>query len=322
MKTVHSRLQKKLLFWFEENKRSFPWRQSKNPYEIWISEVMLQQTTSRSVLPYYKKFIEKFPSVSSLARASEKEVFSMWSGLGYYKRAQNLLLAAKELEKKKRFPNTYQELLDLPGFGPYTSRAVSSIAFEESVGVVDGNVIRFLSRFHGLPLKSWLSSDKKKLQDLSDLWVKNQKSSIMNQALMEIGSLICKSHQPLCLLCPLVKSCQAQKQSLQQNLPLKKNRKKVEFWYWKVERIKKKSRWAFIKNKQLPFFKNYFIPPGVCKQIKQKPKRYDFSHCIMNYQIFIHIQKQTKKKYKSLQWFTKSQIKELNPSSLIKKILN
>ena len=283
---------------------------------------MLQQTTSKAVIPYYEKFLKQFPDISALARANKKELFSVWAGLGYYKRAENLLQAAKELNKKKKFPGAYKELLNLPGFGSYTARAVSSIAFEEATGVLDGNVIRFLSRFHGLALKHWQSSDKATLQSLSDLWVKNQKPSQINQALMEIGSTICRSKNPLCLLCPLIKSCQAWNKNLQGSLPLKKVRKPPEFWYWEAEKIKRGLKWAFVKNTQWPFLKGRFVFPGSCKKRKRKPKIYDFVHNIMHYQIFVRIQNKANNKQGSLYWLTKSQIKELNPSSLIEKILN
>ena len=322
MKSVNKNLQKKLLDWFEANERDLPWRQTKDPYAVWISEVMLQQTTSKAVIPYYKKFLKKFPNTSSLAKANQKELFSLWAGLGYYRRAENLILAAKELEKQKKFPKSYKELLKLPGFGPYTSRAVSSLAFEEPVGVLDGNVIRFLSRFYALPLKWWKAKGKSQLQTMSDLWVRNQKASRMNQALMELGSLICRSKNPLCLLCPLVKGCQAHKKGLKDSLPLKKAKRYTEFWHWEPERIQKNSSWAFIKNTKLPFLKGKFVFPGEVKKLNDKAENYDFIHNIMHYQIFITVQNKPVRQYTSLKWLTKSQIRESNPSSLIQKILD
>ena len=320
MKFINQSFQKKLLSWFEANKRDLPWRQTKDPYAIWVSEVMLQQTTSQAVIPYYQKFLKKFSNVSSLAQADKKELFSLWAGLGYYKRAENLIRAAKEIKKQKTFPKTYKELLKLPGFGPYISRAVSSLAFEEPTGVLDGNVIRFLSRFHALPLKWWKAIDKAQLQYLSDLWVKNQQASRMNQALMEMGSLICRSKNPLCLLCPLMPYCQSHKKGLTDKLPLKPAKKFTEFWHWEPEKIKKNSKWAFVKNTTLPFLKGRFIFPGEVKKLKNKAMNYDFVHSIMHYQIFISVQNKTKNQHSSLKWFTKSQIQELNPSSLIRKV--
>lgn len=318
---VETHLQNQLLIWFEKNKRKLPWRKTKNPYAIWISEVMLQQTTSKAVIPYYEKFLKKFPNISSLAEADKKTLFPVWAGLGYYKRAENLILSARELKKKKKFPRTYKELLKLPGFGPYTSRAVSSLAFEESVGVLDGNVIRFLSRFHGLSLKWWKTKERQSFQQISDSWVRNQKASQMNQALMEIGSLICRSQNPLCLLCPLVKECKAYKNHLQESLPLKKSPRPTEFWLWKPEKIQKNNKWAFVRNKNLPVLKGKWIFPGKARKLKSKAKSYNFTHSIMHYQIFVCIQKQAKKAPGSFHWMTQNQIQQFNPSSLIKKVL-
>ena len=346
IKKVSPAQQKKLLSWFEKNKRDLPWRKTKDPYKIWISEVLLQQTTSKAVIPYYKKMMAQFPHLPALARAKKEDLFLIWAGLGYYKRAESLLTAGKALKKMGAFPQTYKALLNLPGFGPYTARAVSSLAFEEPVGVLDGNVIRFLSRFYAIPFKWWEAKDKAKLQKLSNLWVKSQKASQMNQALMEIGALICLSKNPLCLLCPLSESCLARQKGLLKNLPLKKAKKPVEFWHYQPKKIKNGSQWAFAKNKSLPFLKGKWLFPGEAKKIKNKPEAYDFAHSIMNYQIFVTVQKtknlkkrnKNKPFFKTLEseknnisfpvlkkpwrWLGPSQITSLNPSSLIQKIFD
>jgi len=324
---VSPRLQKKLLAWYQNNKRELPWRQTKDPYEIWISEVMLQQTTSKAVIPYYKNFLKKFPKLSHLAKADKKEVFSVWAGLGYYRRAENLIKSAQAIHKKRAFPQSYKELLKLPGFGDYTSRSLSSLAFEEPVGVLDGNVIRFLSRFYNLPLEHWKTRERKKLQDLSSLWVQNQKASQMNQALMELGALICIKTKPLCLLCPLMKHCLAFKKSTQQNLPLKKEKKATEFWLYEAEKIPSKNKWAFVKNEQFPFLKGAWIFPGRSQKLTKKQsqkltKNCDFIHSIMNYKIFVKI-KENKAQSKPFgsKWLSFNEAQSLNPSSLLKKII-
>ena len=309
---------------------------------------MLQQTVSKTVIPYYNRFIKKFPTAASLAKASKKDLLPLWAGLGYYKRAESLMAAAAEISRRKQFPPSHRELLSFPGFGPYTARAVSSIAFQEPVGVLDGNVIRFLSRFHGLSLKWWTAPHRQKFQDLADLWVQEQNSSLMNQALMEIGSLICTSRNPLCALCPLGEnrresSCQARKNKSQSLLPLKRPKKTKEIWLYKPEKIKRSGKWAFVENKNaFPFLKGLPIFPGEAKKISAKPERPHFSHNIMNYQIFVAVQGAGKSASKSasrnknlakgrkktagakqerLTWLTERQIAERNPSSLIKKIL-
>ena len=315
-------LQKKLLDWFTKHKRELPWRKKKDPYSIWISEVMLQQTTSTAVIPYYQRFLRKFPTLSSLAKANKKQVFSLWAGLGYYRRAENLIHSAQIIHKKKSFPQTYKELLKLPGFGPYTSRAVSSLAFEEPVGVLDGNVIRFLSRFHGLAVLHWKAKEKEKLQKLSSNWVTNQKASQMNQALMEIGALICAAPTALCMLCPLREGCQAFQKGMQNKLPLKKKKKETEFWLYQAEKVSYKNKWAFIKNKRIPFLKGQWVFPGQTRKLKTGVKDYNFIHNIMNYKIFVNVKNKKSVLNKSqTQWFSQSDIQSLNPSSLIKKII-
>ncbi|MCZ0932045.1 MAG: A/G-specific adenine glycosylase, partial [Oligoflexia bacterium] len=212
-------------------------------------------------------------------------------------------------------------LLKLPGFGPYTARAVSSLAFEEPVGVLDGNVIRFLSRFYSLKIEHWKLKERAKLQKLSDAWVQNQKSSQINQALMELGALICASPKPLCLLCPVRASCKAFKKGAQEKLPLKKEKKATEFWHYQAERIKKHNKWAFVKNTTMPFLKGRMLFPGLSHKLNGKAQNYDFKHSIMNYQIFITIKTKLSQPRSVLNWYSPSEIKELNPSSLIKKIL-
>ena len=335
--------QKKLLKWFEREKRSLPWRETKDPYAIWISEVMLQQTTSKAVIPYYKKFLKTFPNVKSLAQTTEENIYPLWAGLGYYQRAKNLIQASKEIKKLGRFPSSYRELLKLPGFGPYTARAVSSLAFEESVGIVDGNVIRFLSRFHGLPVKWWTAQGKKHLQDLADQWIKNQKPSQINQALMEIGSLICSHPMPSCLLCPLRRSCIAVKNQSLSQLPLKRPKKIQEMFHWKPLVIKRKNQFAFIQNTTLPFLKGRLIFPGKLKKISSLPLHSHFKHSITHHKIYVTVQcanlKKTKenlkppskkevllasqiKPTKQIVWLDFKTIKEKNPSTLIQKALD
>lgn len=318
--TVPKRWQINLLNWFNKNKRTLPWRNTKNPYAIWISEVMLQQTTSKAVIPYYKKFMEKFPQLKNLAQAHKSEVFPLWAGLGYYRRAENLIQAAEQIYKKNKFPQSYKELLTLPGFGPYTARAVSSLAFQESVGVIDGNVIRFFSRFYGVPWKWWQTQDKKELQNRADAWVQGQNSRLMNQALMEIGSLICTPKKPLCLMCPLVKHCKSFKKKTQNHLPLKQSKKSFQIWHWKPRKIQQGYKWAFSTNQKLPFLKGKMMFPGSIQKLKNKPKKYDFSHTITHHQIFITIQKKSTSQNRDWEWLSQKEILAKNPSSLIKKV--
>lgn len=143
-----------LVAWYQKNKRVLPWRKDRNPYRIWISEVMLQQTTVAAVVPFYERFLERFPTVDDLAKASIEQVYEVWAGLGYYSRARNLHKAAQSIFEHG-FPQKAEQLIELSGFGPYTSRAVASLAFNEHVGVLDGNVIRVLTRRYGLDIPWW-----------------------------------------------------------------------------------------------------------------------------------------------------------------------
>ena len=289
MPSISKASKKALLEFFKSHGRPWPWRQTKDPYKIWISEVMLQQTTSKAVEPKYKQFLQAFPNLEALAKASSPKVLSHWSGLGYYQRAKHLLKSAKMFHREGKIPQSYKELLNYPGFGDYTARSVSSIAFGEPVGVLDGNVIRFLTRFHGLKISWWKAQEKRFLQGLSDCWVKGVSSGEMNQALMEMGSLICTSSTPSCLICPLRATCEAKEKGLAHALPLRVSKKKSEIWLWRVNLYKERRKWAFIRNQELPFFKNQWVFPGQAKKVFKKPQTHDLTHSIMHYKIYIQI---------------------------------
>lgn len=312
-----------LKFWYGENKRSLPWREQRDPYLIWISEVMLQQTTVQAVIPYFLRFREKFPSVSALANAPLEQVLENWAGLGYYSRARNLHRAAKALDLLPAFPRTATELIQLPGFGDYTSRAVSSIAFDEPVGVVDGNVIRILSRLMGQSFLWWQTSDKKKLQSLADEMVKGHQPSVINQAMMELGATICTPTSPACLLCPWMKICEARKSNKIDQLPVKRPRREEEIIALDMNLIFHKKELALMENESLPFLKNTLLPPIEFKRLKAKPKHYDFQHSITHYKIFVCLKRQQlKTKSKDYQWHPIENIAKINPSSLLQKALN
>ena len=214
----------KLFHWYLKNKRDLPWRKTKNPYKIWISEVILQQTKVKQGLPYYKKFIKKYSSLNELSLASEEEVLLLWQGLGYYKRAINLLESAKIIVKKNKgvFPNTFDDILKMKGVGDYTASAISSICYSEKEVVVDGNVFRFISRLFGIKkdikLKSTFIFFKKKLKSL----IENVNPGDFNQALMEFGALQCLPTNPLCDSCIFKSQCKAFKMRDIKSYPLKK----------------------------------------------------------------------------------------------------
>lgn len=206
---------RRLLEWYDEKARDLPWRRTRDPYRIWISEIMLQQTRVAAVIPYYHRFLERFPDVAALASAEEPEVLALWSGLGYYSRARNLLRAARMIHAAGRFPRTCDELRSLPGIGEYTAAAVASIAFGESRAAVDGNVRRVLSR---------VSCGAEDPAKLAEKLLDRQRPGDFNQALMELGATVCLSRSPQCDACPLARDCQARKQDRQAEFPVRRPR--------------------------------------------------------------------------------------------------
>lgn len=198
-----------LLAWFDRHQRDLPWRRTRDPYAIWLSEVMLQQTQVQTVIPYWQRFLERFPTVIDLAEAPQDDVLSLWRGLGYYSRARNLHLAAKAISQRGAFPQTAEELGKLPGFGRYTAGAVASIGFGEAAPIVDGNVARVFARLFLVEGAPGEREREKALWALAEQWVVGPRPGDWNQALMELGALICRPESPTCLLCPLRDQCGA-----------------------------------------------------------------------------------------------------------------
>lgn len=222
---------RKLRLWYQKNYRALPWRQTRDPYKIWVSEVMLQQTTVPAVIPYYRNWIVLFPNVEVLSRAPLQKVLKTWQGLGYYQRAKNLHKAAQMIVDKfaGQIPQKYEELKKLPGFGPYITAAVLSLAFDKPYPVIDANVRRVLMRITKMRRDTSASNDKILLEFLKPHFPQ-KKSGLFNQALMELGALVCRARNPLCLLCPLIEFCQAFKAGEQEIIPTPRKRtyKKID----------------------------------------------------------------------------------------------
>jgi A/G-specific adenine glycosylase len=199
--------------WYDRNKRLLPWRESSDPYAIWISEIMLQQTRVAAVIPYYERFLKRFPYAAALAQAPEEEVLTLWSGLGYYTRARNLQSAAHKIVELGSFPGTYAGIRELAGVGDYTAAAVASIAFGLPHAVIDGNVRRVIAR---------ITNGKEDIQRVADLLLDRKNPSRSNQALMELGAVICVPRDPHCVKCPIATHCEAQKLGTQKELPAKR----------------------------------------------------------------------------------------------------
>ncbi|MBL7702445.1 MAG: A/G-specific adenine glycosylase [Ferruginibacter sp.] len=230
---------KQLLQWNKkDNKRIMPWKGEKDPYKIWLSEIILQQTRVEQGWAYYNRFVSAFPNVKKLAKAADEKVFKLWEGLGYYTRCKNLIATAKFIanEKQGKFPDTYEEIQNLKGIGPYTAAAISSFAFNLPCAVVDGNVFRVLSRFFGIDTPIDSTVGKKLFTDLAEEILDKKQPGIYNQAIMDFGAIVCKPQNPLCSTCPLKTQCAALLQGKAHVLPVKTGKiiKKQRWFYYLV----------------------------------------------------------------------------------------
>ena len=265
----------KLIKWYNVNKRDLPWRKTNDPYKIWISEIVLQQTRVDQGLPYYLNFIKEFPKVQNLANASENKVLKLWQGLGYYSRARNLHFSSKLIsnELKGKFPDNYDDLLKLKGIGEYTASAIASFAFNEKKAVLDGNVFRLLSRYFGILTPIDTSKGKKLFNSLAYNNLPKSNYGIYNQSIMEFGAIQCKPSSPDCSICPLNIKCWAFSNSKIKELPFKKKKIKVRLRYFNfviiqdnksviMEKRIKKDIWRNLY--QFPLFETHdknFEPP-------------------------------------------------------------
>ena len=216
-----------LLDWFRENGRDLPWRQTHDPYAIWLSEIILQQTQVKQGWDYWERFMRRWPTVEALAEATEDEVLREWQGLGYYSRARNLHFAAKQIVKLGHFPDTLEEIKQLKGVGDYTAAAIGSIAFGLPAAVVDGNVYRVLARHFGIDTPINTTDGKKTFTALAQSLLPEQEASAYNQAIMDFGAIQCTPQSPRCLLCPLAESCLALREGKVEQLPVKQKTLKV-----------------------------------------------------------------------------------------------
>jgi len=220
----------KLIKWYQLNKRDLPWRNTTNAYHIWLSEIILQQTRVDQGLPYYLEFINTFPTIEKLASAKEDDILKLWQGLGYYSRAHNLHYTAKDIvtNSNGEFPNDYNKLLELKGVGNYTAAAIASFAFGLPYAVVDGNVIRLLSRVFGIDTPFDTTKGKKQFQQLAQQLLLEKKASVYNQAIMEFGALQCKPKSPNCSICPMQEFCVASQSIDVNSFPVRSKKVKVK----------------------------------------------------------------------------------------------
>lgn len=252
-----------IIDWYGLNKRDLPWRKTKNPYKIWLSEIILQQTKVAQGLPYYQKFCQTFPDVQKLANAKEEEVLKLWQGLGYYSRARNLHFASKQIINsfKGKFPDNYKDIISLKGVGEYTAAAIASFAYKLPHAVVDGNVFRLLSRFYGIDTAINSSSGKKIFSELAQTVLDKTKADTNNQAIMEFGALMCKPKDPDCNNCPLQEGCKAFQNNEIDKLPVKIKKGKQKKLYFE---------YLFITNKENTYIKKR-VEKGIWQNLYEFP---------------------------------------------------
>jgi A/G-specific adenine glycosylase len=216
-----------LLEWFRQCQRDLPWRKNRDPYRIWISEIMLQQTRVAAVIPYYERFLGRFPDVTALAEAPQEEVLRFWSGLGYYSRARNVHSAAQQIVARHggKFPSSHPEVLALSGIGEYTAAAILSIAFDDKHAVLDGNVARVISRLKAIRGDLREPGRWRKLQSSAEQLLLRESAGDWNQAMMELGATVCTPRSPQCWLCPLAQFCEARKLGIAESLPEKRKKR-------------------------------------------------------------------------------------------------
>jgi A/G-specific adenine glycosylase len=213
-----------LLAWYAKGHRDLPWRRTNDPYYIWVSEIMLQQTRAQAVIPYYERFLKRFPSADALAQSSEEEVLAVWSGLGYYSRARNLRRAAQQIQAAGGFPREYDAIKQLPGVGDYTAAAIASIAFGLPHAVADGNVFRVVARVENDASDITAPRTRERFRAVAQEWLDPHNPGAFNQALMELGATVCLAKNPLCLVCPLTELCRGRAEGTTEQLPVKLRR--------------------------------------------------------------------------------------------------
>jgi A/G-specific adenine glycosylase len=241
-------IRRKLQRWYEGARRKLPWRQTQDPYRIWVSEIMLQQTRVAAVIPYYQRFLERFPDIFSLAAAPEQDLLATWSGLGYYSRARNLQKAARQMNGE--FPMDYANIRELPGVGDYTAAAVASIAFGLPHAVLDGNVLRVLSRLTNDAGDIGTPVTRKRLQVVADGLLDRKEPGNFNQSLMELGATVCLPRDPQCHMCPLTQYCEARRSGTAAQLPVKKRGPASIKRVRTLLIICKNNRWLFWQRRQ------------------------------------------------------------------------
>ena len=286
-----------IIRWYNKNKRDLPWRHTKDPYKIWLSEIIMQQTRVQQGLPYYETFVKKFPTVHHLAKAKEDVIMKIWQGLGYYSRARNLHHSAKFISKNLKgvFPNEFPEIKKLKGIGDYTAAAIASFAFNKPHPVVDGNVFRVLSRYFGIKTPIDSTKGRQEFYKKAKVLLDKKNPGIFNQAIMEFGAMQCIPQNPDCEKCPLKKNCRALANNMVSSLPLKSKKHKIRIRYFNYLVIRKNEKILIRKRTENDIWKNLYDFPMIetkknvsYSQIK-KILEINPKYVILNTKYFKHI---------------------------------
>jgi len=320
------KLARRLKDWFEKNQRDLPWRRTRDPYRIWLSEIMLQQTRVTAVIPYYERFLERFPDYGSLAAASESELLAYWSGLGYYSRARNLQKAAKLMVEQGAFPQTYEGIRALPGVGDYTAAAVASIAFGMPHVGLDGNIVRVMARWTAEAGDVKQTAVRARLLEVARNHIDRKNPGVYKQSLMELGATICLPKAPKCLYCPINDDCGAKLQGLQNTIPIQIRNKhpvfeaKTVLWIRVEDSVLLWQRAS--DSRRLAGF--WELPePEMVAGVRRGAMLGEFSHGIVNhrYRIYLFEAKLSGNAGDLLKLVRLDQLKELPLSTVLRKSL-
>lgn len=311
-------IRRKLAQWYERNKRDLPWRRTSDPYAIWVSEIMLQQTRVAAVIPYYERFLKRFPRMEELAAASEAEVLSLWSGLGYYSRARNLRKAARQIveagspsDQTCRFPRDYVSIRELAGVGDYTAAAVASIAFGLPHAAIDGNVRRVLMRLTG-DATADLGATATQILD-------RRQPGRWNQAVMELGAVVCVPGEPQCAECPLARECEAHRRGIQSDLPPPRRKPLMVRKQRTLLVIRRKGRILLVPS---PRVSGFWDLPEVFSGVRLGAKLGEFCHAITNSRYYFEVREaRTGAGPRDCQWWDERKLDEIPLSTAAKKAL-
>lgn len=284
----------KLIQWYLLHQRALPFRDSRNPYHIWISEIMAQQTQINTMIPYYLRWIKHFPTIVSVAQAQENEILKMWEGLGYYRRARSVQAAAKKIvsDFNSSIPDSYEDIRSLPGIGDYTASAIISIAFNKPIVAVDGNVIRVVTRLFGIEADPSKKSTIQTIKGKLSFFLDDENNNILTQAWMELGALVCTPKNPKCLECPLNKECYANVNDMQASLPKINKRKQVKTEYYDVLVNTSKDSILMSLDDNDGLMTGMYRLPQIEQQTREFTPNYKtkhvFSHKIWNLNIYLN----------------------------------